>query len=124
MTDAIIVRGANKRYGDFAALAIGFENLEGVAEFFEGACHELHFAAAGLIAGELEDRMEHVGGKLTIDDSLAEDKTDLTVDSSTSGTAVRTAACAFRFIPTANPARRFDSLRHASFVRWAHAPFK
>ena len=40
--------------GDFAALAVAFEDFEGVAKLFEGADHELHVAAAGVIVGEFE----------------------------------------------------------------------
>jgi hypothetical protein len=57
-------RGAED--GDFAALLVGLEDFESVAEFFVGADHEFHFAAAGLVVGEFEDGEEHVGGEFAI----------------------------------------------------------
>ncbi len=46
-------------------MAIGLEDLEGVAEFLEGAVHEFHFAAAGVVFGEFDDDLKHVGGEFS-----------------------------------------------------------
>ena len=63
----VLGRGAGAAEdGDFAALAVGLEDFEGVAEFFEGADHQFHFAAAGIIVGEFEDGVEHFGGKFAV----------------------------------------------------------
>jgi hypothetical protein len=57
-------RGAKD--GDLAAVAVGLENFESVAEFLEGAVHQLHLPAPGLILGEFDHRLKHVGGKFFV----------------------------------------------------------
>ena len=51
---------------EFAAMAVAFEDFEGVSQFFDGAVHEFHFASAGLVVGELQDRKEHVCGEFAV----------------------------------------------------------